>query len=31
MSEYLALLTKNDYKLTDEVQKYRNKASEEIR
>lgn len=31
MSEYLALLAKNDYKLTDEVQKYRNKASEEIR
>lgn len=31
MSEYLGLLKKNDYKLTDEVQEYRNKASEQFR
>ncbi|CQR73434.1 hypothetical protein SOV_52080 [Sporomusa ovata DSM 2662] len=31
MNEYLAVLKKNYYKLTPEVQEYRNKASEEIR
>ena len=31
MSGYLAILKKNDYKLTNEVQEYRNKAAEEIR
>ena len=31
MNDYLAVLKKNDYKLTAEVQEYRNKASEEIR
>lgn len=31
MNEYLAVLKKNDYKLTSEVQEYRNKASSEIR
>jgi hypothetical protein len=31
MNEYLVMLKKNDYKLTAEVQEYRNKASEEIR
>lgn len=31
MNEYLAVLKKNDYKLTAEVQEYRNKASAEIR
>ncbi len=29
MNEYLSLLKKNDYKLTTEVQEYRNKASQE--
>lgn len=31
MNEYLAVLKKNDYKLTDEIQKFRNNASDEIR
>ncbi|TWH51952.1 hypothetical protein [Sporomusa sp. KB1] len=31
MSEYLAVLKKNDYQLTAEVQEYRNKASEQLR
>ncbi|MDF2569802.1 MAG: hypothetical protein K0R55_1406 [Sporomusa sp.] len=31
MNGYLAVLKKNDYKLTSEVQEYRNKASEEIK
>lgn len=31
MNGYLAVLKKNDYKLTDEVQEYRNKASAEVR
>lgn len=31
LNGYLAVLKKNDYKLTDEVQEYRNKASAEVR
>lgn len=31
MSDYLSVLKKNDYKLTTEVQEYRNKASQEFR
>lgn len=31
MNEYLVVLKKHDYKLTSEVQEYRNKASSEIR
>lgn len=31
MNEYLAVLKKNDFKLTVELQEYRNKASEKIR
>lgn len=31
MNEYLSVLKKNDYKLTNEVQEYRNKAINEIR
>lgn len=31
MNEYLSVLKQNEYKLTDQVQQYRNKATEEIR